>query len=214
MQTNIRRYMLLLMLVLVCILSAYTRVQTQDSQVPQVPQLEQFRLMYATHNDIGVPLVLLDTIKPKKQMFFTEINGGDIEELLKSVVPSKTVNELIYNINSLLPQYDQYTYNIPFKVLQNVHINKQTSQLLIHRDGKMYGFLLNFNHQTGNVQVTGFVLEQDINSYKGLDDIGLHSYPIRNESMDIWLNNDVVWTLKQQADALEQDRGLSTSSFS
>jgi len=200
MQVNRRRYVMLLMLVLVCILSAYTRK-------PQLPHIEPF-------NDVGMPLVLLDTIQPKKQMFFTEINGSDIEELLKSISPSKTINQLIDNINTSLQQYDQYTYNIPFKVLQNITIDKQTSQLLIYRNGKMYGFLLNYNNKTGNAHATGFVLEQDINSYKGLDDIVFQSYPLKNESVPLWSNSDVVRTLQQQADAINQDRGISASSFS
>jgi len=208
MQTNIRRYVLLLMLILVCVMSAYSISQTKVSHI------EAFEPMYATRIDNGVPLVLLDTIKPKQQVYFREIDNSDIQELLKSISPSKSINDFIDSINASLQQYDKYTYNIPFRVLQNIAIDKQTSQLLIYRNGKMYGFLLNYNNETGNAHATGFVLEQNINSYKGLGEVGFHTYPLENARVPLWSKSDVVKTLQQQADAINQDRGISASSFS
>lgn len=156
--------------------------------------------------------MMLDTINPKQQMYFTELNQQQIVRLVRDVSPSSSIGELIKKINLLLPQYDTFTYNVPFKLMRETIIDARTSQLLIYRDGKMYGFLLTYNTKTGTANVTGFVLDQDINTYMGFDDdiTQRFSKEVNNAS---WTSTDVNFILQQQASAIMQDRGLSSSSF-
>lgn len=161
---------------------------------------------------LGLPLVLLDSVEPKKQMFYKELNRQDIEQLLKVATPSKSIQELISKMNMHLQNFDRFTYQIPFKVLKVMTINLATTELLIYREGKMYGFCIIWDHQSGDAKATGFVLEQDINTYIGYDKHTLQPYPIKNVLLPSQQYIDT--TLQQQASAIYQDRGISASNFS
>jgi hypothetical protein len=176
--------------------------------VVQYSSTEQFQIS----NDKGLPLVLLDTITPKKQVYFAELNQGDIEDLVRNVSPSRSVGDLLNKMNTMLKEYDPFTYDNPYKMIRKNEINDDTTQLLIYRDGKMYGFFVEYSVSSGRVIVTGFVLEQDIKTYMG--DNGEHSYtyPISNELM--YKNNEQIEALlQQQASAIYQDRGFNSYSF-
>lgn len=175
----------------------------------QYSSTEQFQM----NHDKGLPLVLLDTITPKKQVYFTELNQGDIENLIMNVSPSRSVDDLINKINTMIKEYDPFTYDNPYKIIRQNEINDDIIQLLIYRDGKMYGFVVEYIVSSGRAIVTGFVLEQDIQTYMG--DNGEHSYtyPISNEMM--YKNKEQIEALlQQQASAIYQDRGIRAMSFS
>ncbi len=197
------------MTVCISILLLLVIVACTLQQVLEYTSTEKFEISY----DKGLPLVLLHTIAPKKQMYFTELDQRHIEDLIMNASPATSVKDLLKKINAMLKEYDPFTYDNPYKMVRKNEIDDDTIQLLIYRDGKMYGFFVEYSVSSGRGVVTGFVLEQDIRAYMGDNGDFTHAYPISNE-YTYESNDQIKELLEQQASAIYQDRGIKATSFS
>lgn len=171
---------------------------------------------YFFENIEGLPLVLLDTMNPLPQMYFKELGHKEFVALVRSASPSSSIENLISKINSMIDTYDPYTPNVPYQ-LKHTYTNTQgNTRALLYRDGKMYGFLVDYKQSTGIAIPIGFILEQDIIMYKGFDKTTLsrqYQYPVNNNEL-VNSQEQIDNTIQTQAYAIYQDRGLKASSFS
>jgi hypothetical protein len=161
---------------------------------------------FETLQESGLPLVLLDNVMPKKQMYFTEMNGNDIQSIVKLASPSSSIVELLKKLNTSLQAVDPFTYKVPFRVVHKLESNGITT-LTIYREGKMYGFLVDYNNVSGEARATGFIPEQDINMYQGMDDDVYRAYPL-NSDLTVVSKEETSKIMEQQASAIYQDRGI------
>ena len=164
----------------------------------------------------GLPLDLLDTITPLPQMYFKELGHQEFVEIVRLASPSSSIDNLVGKMNSLIKTYDLYTSNIPYQLKYTYTISQDIVRVLLYRDGKMYGFLLDYNKRTGIAVPVAFILEQDIMTYTGIDKTNVtrqyEEYPINNNIL-VGTINEIDTTLQKQSSAIYQDRGLAASNF-
>jgi hypothetical protein len=164
----------------------------------------------------GLPLDLLDTITPLPQMYFKELGHQEFVEIVRLASPSSSIDNLVGKMNNLIKTYDLYTSNIPYQLKYTYTISQDIVRVLLYRDGKMYGFLLDYNKRTGIAVPVAFILEQDIMTYTGIDKINVtrqyEEYPINNNIL-VGTINEIDTTLQKQSSAIYQDRGLAASNF-
>ena len=176
--------------------------------IPRVK--ERFSIQF----DTGIPLTLLDTVKPKEQVYFTELSKQNIINLVKSASPSTSIVDFVQKLNNNLPMYDSFTYKTPYRLVRANTVDGATNvyQIVIYREGKMYGFVVNYVPNSKLSKPIGFILEQDIRMIQGTSEPSYKNYDIKNDSV-VHSTADIEAILHQQAQAIFEDRGLKAASF-
>lgn len=185
----------------------------------QPDKTEAFSQMFAPltlGENQGIPLIFLNSIQAPITAYYKELDSQSITKLVSKATNLVTIDSFISHINSWLPSFDRFTADVPFKVVSQKDITSTTKQLVIYRDGKMYGFVVEVVIGKG-ATVTGFVLEQDIKVNSGFDPLGSNIRLYDSDAKE-FSRKDVISTMQQeidamlqkQSDALLQDRGISS----
>jgi hypothetical protein len=173
-----------------------------------------------------------NTIKTKLSTII-ELNALDDKQLRDEIV-----NPVISHLNKNLPKYDTYTphilyYIANFKVIKRERLTQDTyfitSRFLVHRESKQYGFVVYCKSIVGSdsilkglvsLNVTGFIPEEKIKTYLGIDDGVIHPRSYDVSLLDFQNDEEIMKTkqyedsiIKKQMEGLMLDLGISATSF-
>jgi hypothetical protein len=203
---------------------------------------------------LGLPLSALKTITFRENVSYSEFDESKIRQLLSSIVDvvfwgqvGKTVNDLqvdenqlitkfskklLEDINRKLDKNDKQFNIIKQNIVSKNHTTSKeyiiSSNHIIYREGKMYGFVLNVQSLWTNpglelkglvvVEPSGIIMEADILMLKNENQSKYRDY---GDSLS-FIQSEAIMKDKsyedkvsqKQAYGLLQDRGISSKSFS